>query len=49
MNWKVEGVRLGAVAAMAAILFGIREILGFETAALSGIGVILVNQIFNKD
>lgn len=49
MNWKVEGVRLGAVAAMAAILFGIREILGFETAALSGIGIILVNQVFNKN
>lgn len=49
MNWKTGGVRLGAVAAMAVVLFGIKEILGFETAALSGIGIILVNQIFNKD
>lgn len=49
MNWKVEGIRLGAVAAIAAVLFGAREIFGFETAALSGIGVILVNQMFNKD
>lgn len=49
MSWKVEGIRLGAVAAVAVVLFGIREVLDFETAALSGIGVILVNQIFNKD
>lgn len=49
MNWKVEGIRLGAVAAIAAVLFGIREVLDFETAALSGIGIILANQIFNKD
>lgn len=33
MNWKTGGVRLGAVAAMAVVLFGIKEILGFETAA----------------
>lgn len=49
MSWKVEGIRLGAVAAIAAVLFGIREVLDFETAALSGIGIILANQIFNKD
>lgn len=49
MNWKIEGIKLGVVAALAALLFGIRAILDFETAALSGIGVILANQIFNKD
>lgn len=49
MNWKTEGIKLGAVAAMAVVLFGVRAIFDFETAALSGIGIILVNQIFNKD
>lgn len=49
MNWKVEGIKLGAVAAIGAVLFGIREIFDFETATLSGIGIILANQIFNKD
>ena len=30
MNWKTEGIKLGAVAAMAVVLFGIREILVLE-------------------
>lgn len=49
MNWKIEGIKLGVVAALAAFLFGIKAIVGFEITSLSGIGVILANQIFNKD
>ena len=49
MNWKIEGIKLGVVAALATVLFGIKAIVGFEIATLSGIGMILANQIFNKD
>lgn len=29
MNWKTEGIKLGAVAAIAVVLFGIRAIFDF--------------------
>lgn len=46
--WKKELVRLLVIVPMGTILLVTREVMGFEAAVMTGLTIILCNQIFNE-
>lgn len=46
--WKKELVRLLVIVLMGTTILVTREVIGFETAVMTGLTIIYANQIFNE-